>query len=363
MEYKLYLSGMGFRKEIKALHKDNVEKDLNLLKKFLEKKSLKEIDLLNLNTINDNIDFFNLLGSLLIIKNELDQTVLEIDLYKEFMDNDKLNYDLYRYKENNTTIEIEDIVFIDNVYIGSFNSTILNKKDLDLTNVISYNGTPVIKKIIFKLESFEIQLKNNILIEQNVYIRKYNREAALLLDFKENESINLYLDLLINKYSENKEYKFIQNKIIFSSKIKIEKFLSLNDNVKNYISNKLDIYFKEKVEEVLGLNVKVMKMNIEGQKINLLSERDIHNLNLKTKEQKDFLEYFIEIEFFDKIELNKAIFLNKISSILLDFDTLILFVKEKELIQGLVFEYGFCVNLFDQYYVTQSLNLDLSNGL
>ena len=166
MEYKLYLSGIGLDLDLKSLHKNNAEVDLKNIKNLLKSNTLENISELSLDTINEKFKYFLLLGSTLIVKDSNENILHEIDLLEEF-NKSRYQYDLFKYKENNIVIESNKKCILKEQYIGTFNHSSFNIKDIEFNNVVFYENMFLINKLFIKMESFDIKFEeeNNILNE------------------------------------------------------------------------------------------------------------------------------------------------------------------------------------------------------
>lgn len=317
MEYKLYLTGLSFSFKRNYFHKNNLEYELKNLEdqKIIMKDNQDQfLDIIRNIKFEDIIDkkvFFELYSTELKVVDTNNKIVFEDKLIN--IVSNKVITESFNSKENVTILEECFVSDVNDLHIKTIEQDIFDISKISINKIIEHEGLFYIDKINYNFIDF---------IDFNIYnISNYNFFEAKILKFNQKgyKLLNIYsyidnyyyADILINKYSNEENHLIKDNKIFFVSYISKENYLSIEDSFKNYFFN-FDI--KHTVENVFGLTIDKIVVIIENE-----FEFDLDNLNyekIKFK-NKELLYFTVKILFKEELNINKGIFINKISNIFL----------------------------------------------
>lgn len=346
MEYKLYLSGISCKIERNAFHKTNLENELQNLqnqKENLFKDFDNLISNINIEKLNECIYGLNIGTAELIIKNSDNQEVMRKDLLS-IMNEDKLlsKIDILKSKVNLTTIDKFSTYQVNEFFIGEIETPFIEEDKFSIPHLFNYQDFIFFSKLEYKLKTFQLDSLNGDIITLDNYIIKHNSKGyPLYIIF--NKLNNIFEpDLFINKYSNVEEYNINIEKLQLYILIESNKYLSLEENIKDFISTHFDINFSDFFENSFGclINSIMCLVKNEEKEFNI---KDLNSIKIKQiKSDKIFLK--VDINLNEKITLNKAVFINRFSSLFYKLDNIYCFTKQNDLFNCWTFKNGLLIS-------------------
>lgn len=346
MEYKLYLSGIGCKIERNAFHKTNLENELQNLQNQQE-NLFKDFDNLisniDIEKLNECIYGLNIGTAELIIKNSDNQEVMRKDLLN-IINEDKLlsKIDILKSKVNITTIDRFYTYQINDFYIGSVDIPFIEEDKFSIPLLFNYKDFIFFSKLEYKLKTFQLDSLNGDIITLDNNIIKHNSKGyPLYIIF--NQLNNIFEpNLFINKYSNLEEHNINIDTLQLYIVIESNKYLSLEENVKDFILTNFDINFTDFFENSFGClinNIMCLVKN-EEKEFNI---KDLNSIKIKQiKSDKIFLK--VDINLNEKITLNQAVFINRFSSLFYKVDNIFCFTKQNDLFNCWSFKNGLLIS-------------------
>lgn len=329
MKYKLFVSGLVCSIKKHALHKDKNEETLKNIRTIIENNSIENEEIqtkilsLDLERNVEKSKFLNLFGLSIIVKNEEDQIIEELDLLTDLNIKMKINNNLenkfLKFKSNIISVEEIHNYVEEEIFMGEIEDTIFDPKKIHLKYIYDFNNLNLISRIEYKDKTFSLNIpepSNETNVFKELIINKYNKKAlpaaTILSSYEPN--INL-LDIFIYKFSHSKENLICQKNLLFSTDLEFyANNLSKEDFLKSFFLEHLDFDFKDEIESSFGIKISKILIMFDGLE-DYINLNNIQKLKLRIPDQEK-ISIFIKIELEENFELNEAIFINRMSSIL-----------------------------------------------
>ncbi len=361
MEYKIYLSGMSMSIDRSSFHKDNLEKDLSFLK---DKKETLFSDFDNIiNYINKEDDIKNFYNGInlesceIIVKNIEDQIVFQKDLID--IVSEKVNSKLIKLnsKANVTNIDKIELFSLNEYFVGTINIPFLEENNFSIGSLININDLKYFNKLEYGFKTFVININNkeeDFLLKDYKIIKHNAKGYPLYCIFSQSELL-FEPDLFINKYSKDTEHLIEQNRLVLIIPINSNDFLSYEENVKDFIFNNFDSTFKENFENTFGALITKTFILPSGED-SFIDIKNINSLKLKLKKIESFV-LRIDLIFEENISLNKAVFVNKFSSVFNKIDFISCYTNVDNFYNCWLFKNGYLISNDQSYNNVFELNI------